>query len=153
MHSRKNIPRTSAEKTIFSPMKMNFDEDLIGAKRIEGRKGSKIKSEEVVEEDGAATAAEEQLKAIPPGCISLLRALRVLIKIDLRLRRPATTRSYCSCCFLEVRSAGERPYGRQISYADNEKSISRRDVFNAWRIVMCGPRVARYLFGDSSNGV
>lgn len=90
-------------------MKMNFDEDLIGAKRAERRKGSKIKSEEIEEENGAATAAEEQLKAIPLGCISLLRALRprVLIKIDLRLRRPATTGSYCSCCFLEIRSVGE----------------------------------------------
>lgn len=70
---------------------MNFDEDLIGAKRTRRRKGSENK-EEVEEEDGAVTAAEEQLKAIPPGCISLLRALRprVLIKIDLRLRRPAT---------------------------------------------------------------
>jgi len=74
-----------------------------------GREGSKIKLEEGEEGGGAATAAEEQLKAIPLGCISLLRALRprVLIKIDLRLRRPATTGSYCSCCFLEIRSAGD----------------------------------------------
>lgn len=71
LYSRKNILHTNVENNLFS-MKMNFDEDLIGAKRTERRKGSKIKSEEIEEEDGAATAAEEQLKAIPPGCISLL---------------------------------------------------------------------------------
>lgn len=90
MYSRKNILYTNTGNNLFSG-EMNFDEDLIGAKRTRRRKGSENK-EEVEEEDGAVTAAEEQLKAIPPGCISLLRALRprVLIKIDLRLRRPAT---------------------------------------------------------------
>jgi len=90
-------------KTIFC-VEMNFDEYLIGAKRTERRKELKIKFKEVEERDGKAiAAAEEQLKAIPLGCISLLRALqpRVLIKIDLRLR-PATTGSCCSCCFLEI---------------------------------------------------
>lgn len=71
-------------KIIFY-VEMNFNEDLIGAKQTEEKERLKIKSEE---ENGEATAVEEQLKAIPPGCISLLRALRprVLIKIDLRLQ-------------------------------------------------------------------
>lgn len=74
-------------KTIFY-VEMNCNEDLIGAKQTEEKERLKIKSEEVEEENGEATAVEEQLKAIPPGCISLLRALRprVLIKIDLRLQ-------------------------------------------------------------------
>jgi len=40
---------TNPENNLFS-VEMNFDEDLIGAKRTERRKGSKIKSEEVKEE-------------------------------------------------------------------------------------------------------
>lgn len=111
---------------------MNFDEDLIGEKQTEGRKRLKIKSEEVEKEDGAATAVEEQLKAIPPGCISLLRALRprVLIKIDLRLRRPATTGFYCSCCCLEIH--------RKDCTEDKFRTQVMRKVFRDVTLLMRG---------------
>lgn len=90
IQSQKDILYTNAKNNLFfygDEFRWGFNWREAGTER---RKRSKIKSEETEEGDDAATAAEEQLKAIPPGCISLLRALRprVLIKIDLRLRRP-----------------------------------------------------------------